>query len=319
MGGKRIHPAVLATSIVVLVAGVAPRALAGAPASSLQPGDRGRAVKRLQVRVAGWYPLSKRRVYFALDGVYGGQTVRAVKAMQRHYGLAADGIAGPATLRVLRRLRDRDGSTAHFDWSEFHQNRNRSCSARANAYAGTFGGGMVSARKARRNVRRLMWRLEALRAKARNRAVGVNSAFRSVPYNDCIGGARASQHIYGTAADNRVAEVRNRRSRKIAKRSEFHGIGCYSSLTHNHFDIRIDNRALPSSRFWWWPDRDRRGRDLDAGGRPCWGERRRRGRATVSLAAVRAAVPGAGSLVPSAAEVRAFAAAGEPDDLRGAD
>ena len=319
MGGKRIHPAVLATSIVVLITGVVPPALAGDPASSLEPGDRGRAVKRLQVRVAGWYPLSRQKVHFALDGVYGAQTVRAVKAMQRHYGLVADGIAGRATRRVLRRLRDKDGSTAHFDWSEFHQNRNPSCSARANAYAGTFGGGMVSPRKAKRNVRRLMWRLEALRAKSRNRAIGINSGFRSVPYNDCIGGARASQHIYGTAADNRVAEIGNRRSRKIAKRSEFHGIGCYSRLTHNHFDIRIDNRALPSSRFWWWPERDRKGRDLDSAGRPCWGQRRRYARSPASLASVRAGLPGAGSLVPSAAEVRAFAAAGEPDDLRGVD
>jgi hypothetical protein len=181
---------------------------------------------------------------------------------------------------------------------------------------------MVSARKAKRNVRRLMWRLEAIRTRGGGGTIGINSGFRSVAYNDCIGGARASQHMYGTAADNRMSGITNRRERRLAKRSEMHGIGCYSSLSHNHLDVRMDNRDLASSRFWWWPDRDRKGRDLDAGGRPCWGEKRRKsaGESTPSaLAAVRAGRPGAGSLVPSPAEIRAFAAAGEPRDLQGQD
>jgi hypothetical protein len=303
----------------MLVEAAALPAVAGEP-QALAPGDSGRAVKRLQIQVAGWFPLSKRRVYFAIDGIYGSQTARAVARMQRHYGLKGDGIARRSVLKILRRLRDSDGSTRHFDWGEFNQNRNSACSARANAYAGTFGGGMVSARRARRHVRRLMWRLEVLRARTGSNPIGVNSGFRSVPYNDCIGGARSSQHLYGTAADNRVAGVRNRRSRRVAKKSEFHGIGCYSSLTHNHFDIRMDNRALRSSRSWWWPDRDSKGRDLDAAGRPCWGQRRRRNNSgDVALGTVRALGAQAGSLVPSPAEVRAFAAAGEPRHLHGAD
>jgi hypothetical protein len=264
-------------------------------------------------------------VHFVLDGVYGDQTVVAVKAMQKRYGLPADGIAGPATMRLLSRLEDRNRSTAHFDYREFVQNYNPACSARANAYAGTFGGGMVSARRAKRNVRRLMWRLETVRRRGRGRPIGMNSAFRSVPYNDCIGGARASQHMYGTAADNRMARASNSRARRWARRSEFHGIGCYSSLTHNHFDVRMDNPDLPSSRFWWWPDRDSKGRELDAQGRPCWGERSRR-RAAVAqqttahvLAAVRSGERRAGSLIPSRREIEAFTGAGEPSDLEGLD
>jgi zinc D-Ala-D-Ala carboxypeptidase len=287
------------------------------PGRAPKPGDTGPAVRRLQVRVAGWYPRSNTRVHFLLDGVYGRQTRAAVAAFQSHYGIAADGVAGRATMAILARLADKDGSTAHFDWSEFAQNRNASCSAGANAYAGTFGGGRVAARRAKRNVRRLMWRLEAVRARGRN-PVGINSGFRSVPYNDCIGGAGASQHLFGTAADNRMAAVSNHRERRFARRSQFHGIGCYASLAHNHFDVRLDNRDLPSSRFWWWPERDRRGRDLDASGNPCWGERKRRAARGV-LAAVRSAVPGAGSLTPSVVEVRAFAAAGEPDRLSPSD
>ena len=117
-----------------------------------------------------------------------------------------------------------------------------------------------------------MWRLEAVRAKAGGKAIGVNSAFRSVSYNDCIGGARASQHMYGTAVDNRMAEVSNRYERDLARASQFHGIGCYSSLSHNHFDIRLENPKLPDSQYWWWPDQDRDGRDLADDGALCWGE-----------------------------------------------
>lgn len=38
------------------------------------------------------------------DGVFGGRTEQALRDFQRNYGLAADGTAGPATVRALRRL-----------------------------------------------------------------------------------------------------------------------------------------------------------------------------------------------------------------------
>ena len=126
--------------------------------------------------------------------------------------------------------------------------------------------------RAKKNVKRLMWRLEAVRAKGGGKAIGINSGFRSVNYNDCIGGARASQHMYGTAVDNRMAEVTNRHERDLARGSQFHGIGCYSSLSHNHFDIRLENPKLPGSQAWWWPEKDGAGRDLADDGKPCWGE-----------------------------------------------
>ncbi|MGH2811923.1 MAG: hypothetical protein ACRDI1_04335 [Actinomycetota bacterium] len=95
-----------------------------------------------------------------------------------------------------------------------------------------------------------------------------------------------------------------------------HGIECYSSTSHNHFDIRMENRDQKSTRFWWWPKRDRRGRDLDSGGGLCWGERRR----TVTAArTAAAAAPRTASPVPSVEEIEAFERAGEPDDLNGAD
>ena len=176
-----------------------------------------------------------------------------------------------------------------------------------------------------------MWRLEAIRRKGGRKPIGINSGFRSVAYNNCIAGARASQHLYGTAADNRMVGVRNRREREIAKRSQVHGIACYSSLSHNHFDLRIENKDLQAGRFWWWPKRDRRGRDLTESGSPCWGQRVRKTavasvgvsipRSTTSsvLRDVRLGVAGAGSLVPSLHEIELFEFAGEEEDLGGLD
>jgi zinc D-Ala-D-Ala carboxypeptidase len=285
----------------------------------LNRGDKGRDVRALQVRMAGWFPADGKE-HFALDGTFGSQTAAAVRAFESFYRLPnPNGVADGRTYAKLNALQDADGSTEHFNFSEFDQNRNAACSARANAYAGTFRGGMVASWKVRRNVRRLMWRLEAVRAKGGHHPIGINSGFRSVPYNDCIGGASASQHMYGTAADNRMAEVSNRRERGIAKNSQVHGIGCYSSQTHNHFDIRIDNPDLASARFWWWPDRDRYGRDLDENGSPCWGEVRQSAPVIAGLSAVASAMPGAGSFVPSVSEVERFGRAGEPEDLAGTD
>ncbi len=281
----------------------------------LKAGDKGRDVKALQVRIAGWFP-EHNQVDFPIDGSFGPKVKEALTAFQTSHGLNPDGITGKSNYRVFDELQDGDGSTAHFDWNEFTQNSSSGCSAAANAYAGTFSGGMVSPQRAKRYVRRLMWRLEALRAKAGNHVIGINSGFRSSAYNECIGGASASQHLYGDAADNRMANVSNRKERNLAKKSEFYGIGCYSNLSHNHFDLRVDNTNLPYAQFWWWPARDSQGRDLDDGGRPCLGET---GTATASLAGVARALPGVGSLIPSVAEVHAFQVAGEVDNLGSGD
>jgi zinc D-Ala-D-Ala carboxypeptidase len=266
---------------------------------NLQLGDTGKDVRALEVRMAGWYP-SRDHTSLRIDRRFTYRTEVAVKRFQSFYGLSSDGIAGKETYARLAKLQDPDGSTAHFDWSEFKQNRNASCSAKANAYAGTFLGGMASRSRVKRYVRRLMWRLEALRARAGGHVIGINSGFRSVDYNTCIGGAASSQHMYGTAADQRMAKVTNHHERRIGERTDFSGIGCYSQLTHNHFDIRLDNANLPSSQFWWWPKQNSLGEDLDDQGKPCYGEV-----ATTSAAA------GSRTDVLTAAQVRAFGAAGE--------
>ena len=281
----------------------------------LKRGMSGPDVKALQVRMAGWYPGGKQS-RFVIDGEFGPNTAEAIERFETHYGFKnPNGVAGDKTFKVLERLTDPDGSTAHFAYSEFEQHSNSGCSAQANAYAGTFEGGAVAKRRVKRNVRRLMWRLEALRAKAGSGTVGINSGFRSVAYNSCIGGASVSQHLFGTAADNRVGGITNDKARFIARRSQFHGIACYSNTTHNHFDLRFENRALPSAQSWWWPRVDAQGRELDESGRPCWGE----SVAPTALAGARSVTPGAASLVPTGAEVRAFEEAGELSHLGAAD
>jgi zinc D-Ala-D-Ala carboxypeptidase len=287
----------------------------------LKRGSRGGDVKALQVRVSGWY--RPKRTRFLIDGVYGRQTARAVKRFERSRGFRnPNGRAGRKTLRALNWLEDRNGSTRHFNWSEFDQHRNRSCSSSANAYAGTFAGGMTSAKRVKHKVRRLMWRLEAVRRKGGRHPVGINSGFRSVPYNRCIGGASRSQHLYGSAADNRVARISNSRARRIARHSQVSGIACYARSTHNHFDLRIENGAYPGGRYWSWPRRDRRRRELDENGNPCWGESSGTAAATTTpqvLASVVDGIPGIGSIVPSVEEVEAFEEAGEPADLGSVD
>ncbi|CAN5606579.1 D-Ala-D-Ala carboxypeptidase family metallohydrolase [soil metagenome] len=297
---------------------------AWAPASAypfqrvLRRGSRGADVKALETRVAGWYPRGG-QTRMALNRIFGLRTKRALEAFQAHYGLFVDGIAGPATFKVLDRLENKNGSTAHFEWGEFKQNFNSSCGAQANAYAGTFGGGMVAPRRAKRNARRLMWRLEAVRAKGSRQPIGVNSGFRSVEYNSCIGGAALSQHMYGTAADNRMVAVSNRTERVLAKRSQLSGIGCYSSLSHNHFDLRLDNGDLPAQRAWWWPQKDSKGRDLDATGRPCWGEKKRAAKAGYGESRASREQAVGGNLVPTEREIQAFETAGEVSELGSAD
>lgn len=264
-------------ALVTAVTALALVGLIGAPASAytfertLQAGDEGADVKQLQIRIAGWLERADQR-RLRLTGIFDGKTTNAVRAFQAFYGLEVDGIAGSSVFEVLDSLEDDDGSTAHFDYAEFKQNRNSRCSDKANKFAGTFKGGPVPMARVKRNVRRLMWRLEALRAKLGDNPIGINSGFRSVEYNKCIGGASKSQHMYGTSADLRVANTGNRKARNQAKKSQFYGIGCYASFSHNHFDLRLHNEDLPEAQFWWWPERDSQGRDLDESGAPCWGE-----------------------------------------------
>lgn len=59
-------------------------------------GSRGNEVTQIQTKLKRWGYYTG-----SVDGIYGTQTVNAVKYFQRKNGLTADGIAGPATLKAM--------------------------------------------------------------------------------------------------------------------------------------------------------------------------------------------------------------------------
>lgn len=59
-------------------------------------GSRGDEVKQIQTKLKRWG-----YYYGSIDGIYGSQTLSAVKWFQSKNGLAVDGIAGPKTLAAM--------------------------------------------------------------------------------------------------------------------------------------------------------------------------------------------------------------------------
>jgi hypothetical protein len=204
---------------------------------TLQEGASGSDVVELQIRVAGYAASGASQTRVAMDGAFGPGTAAAVRRFQSAYGLGADGVVGPATQAKLNALESSDGSTVHFNWSEF-----------TDRVSGNFNGGKVSAASARENARRAMYKLEALRLKLGNRAITVNSGFRSIAHNQEVGGASDSMHLYGTAADLDVPGVANRTVYQKAETCGFSGLETFT-VDHQHVDSRAD-----LGRSWWWQD-----------------------------------------------------------------
>lgn len=156
---------------------------------TLSPGATGADVSELQIRVAGWAGFG---VNMTIDGSYGGQTSAAVEGFQRAYGVTPfDGIAGPATFNKIYELQDPDCSPLHFSWAEV----DGGCSQ------GGYSGGSVSAATVQENLKRAMWRAEALRRQLGDTPLRVTSGFRSTACDSSVGGSGGGQHTYGTAID----------------------------------------------------------------------------------------------------------------------
>lgn len=205
---------------------------------TLKRGSSGAAVRELQIRVAGWAADGARQTFVAVDGKFGPGTEAAVRRFQRAYGLTADGVVGPQTQQVLNSLEEADGSTVHFNFAEFYSKD-----------GSQFNGGKVGPDTVKSNVRRNMYKLEALRKKAGNAPVSITSGFRSVNHNRNVDGASNSQHMYGIASDIQVRGKTPSQAAEIARSCGYSGIIIYPSFTH------VDSRAEYDygSRGYYWP------------------------------------------------------------------
>lgn len=155
---------------------------------TLSSGASGADVAQLQIRVAGWAGYG---VNMGIDGSYGPQTVQAVRGFQAAHGLGADGVAGPATYAKIYALQDADCTPAHFSYAEVD----------GGCGQGGYSGGSVSAATVKENLKRAMWRAEALRQRMGNVPLRVTSGFRSQACDRQVGGSGTGQHTYGTAID----------------------------------------------------------------------------------------------------------------------
>lgn len=87
---NRKHIALILTAaLLILAAG-------GVFAQTVSYGARGETVKKIQQRLKQWGYYSG-----SVDGVFGSQTLAAVKSFQRKNGLTADGIVGEKTAAAL--------------------------------------------------------------------------------------------------------------------------------------------------------------------------------------------------------------------------
>ena len=84
------HGAVVVLGAMTLVAGGAAAQSGGASSTAKPAATAGGTVSAVQAKLG-----------VAVDGVFGSQSRRALKRWQRAHGLAADGVAGPATLAAM--------------------------------------------------------------------------------------------------------------------------------------------------------------------------------------------------------------------------
>lgn len=232
---------VASTAVAAVDATVGPVPEAGAASCypwrrTLRQGAAGGDVRQLQIRLSGHPPYGGQ---VAIDGVFGPGTRNALIRFQRARRLQADGIAGPATFRVIESLQDSDCTPIHFSYREF----DRSCGG------SNWRGGRVSPGVAKVNAIVTMWKLEAMRHAMGSRPVTVASGFRSVSCNRRIGGSRNSRHLYGDAADLVSGPYS---LCTLARRARHHGFtGIYGPGFPGHSShVHLDGK---STRSWRAP------------------------------------------------------------------
>ena len=208
---------------------------------SLKVGHKGEAVKALQSQLCALgYRLAE-------DGIFGYNTLQAVRDFQKQKQLKVDGVAGPCTMaQVMLALGTlRIPETPHYQMSEFISAKD----------AETVRNGIPFIYY--ENLQTLMNRLEILRERIGGQPLVIRSGYRSPDYNKKVGGAGGSQHQFARAADIYVRdyaistyELAQHIMADDALKRLFGGIGL-GSVKNVHVDIRaVKNAEKPT--LWWY-------------------------------------------------------------------
>jgi zinc D-Ala-D-Ala carboxypeptidase len=208
---------------------------------TLRFGMSGPDVAEVQIRVSGW--LSTNRLscsYLNIDGRFNKMSEQAVRNFRQAYSLPPGGVVDGLAWEQLDALVKPNGSTQHFDWLEFYMPGRPS-----------FEGGSVPEDVVRENIRRLMFKLEALRLKEGEKSVDITVGFRP---KDAVAiqedPIASSLHTYGIAADIYV-NVNRVTLYQAAETCSFSGLGEVDHMSQ-HCDSRLEYQEYPSTAACWW-------------------------------------------------------------------
>ena len=182
------------------------------------------------------------------DGVFGLNTLRAVREFQADHGIAVDGIVGHfsemALFDALNGAEVVKPQSAHFAYADFISGSDKD--AAANGIPVKYWS----------NIQTVMDRLEQVRTAVGDIPIVIRSGYRSPKYNQAVGGASNSQHLYGKAVDIyiqdrviRCSDLANIIYFNDELKVLFGGYGLGSD-TNVHLDIR--EKKDPTKPTVWW-------------------------------------------------------------------
>jgi hypothetical protein len=239
----------------------------------LKLNDQGDEVRELQIRIGGFISSTIQQTYLKVSHIFDNATVETLKRFQSAYGLPTTGVFTAKEAEILHSLEKDDGSTLNYQFSQFYSNDGKQFT----------GGTEPNSDIVKENIRRLMWRLEALNKKI-GFVVFPKSGFRSITHNNQVGGVTNSYHTFGCAVDvtkkeymsgnqgftcglpNRglsqeIIDTQTAMIKKIAdtaKSCGFSGVREYGPTSRPipfvHLDIRMEIYPNHWDQKWWWPE-----------------------------------------------------------------